>query len=299
LNRVLVTGASGFVGRNALTPLLEQGFDVHAVARTPLDVADVAWHAADLLEPTSLDALVDEVRPSHLLHLAWYAVHRDYWTSPENERWVSASTQLLRRFGAAGGTRAVIAGTCAEYDWSYGICIERETPLAPASAYGVAKDTLRRGAEALATEGGFSLAWGRIFFLYGPHEQPERLVPSVTRALLAGDPAPPTHRDLVRDFLHVHDAGAAFAALLGSSVEGPVNVGSGTGTRIRDVVHAVAHAAARPELVRDGPAPSSPPGAPSVVADIRRLEREVGWRPSLSLAAGIEQTVGWWRDSGA
>jgi nucleoside-diphosphate-sugar epimerase len=173
---VLVTGATGFVGRQALAPLAARGFEVHAVGRRDVD----------LLEPDAPARLVEDLRPTHLLHFAWFAEPGAFWQSAENERWLAAGIRLLEAFAASAGTRAVVAGTCAEYDWSGdGLLSEQSTPLVPRTAYGEAKNALRAAAEGMS----LSLAWGRIFFLYGPYEDERRLVSSVTWALLAGLPA--------------------------------------------------------------------------------------------------------------
>jgi nucleoside-diphosphate-sugar epimerase len=300
MRRVLVTGATGFVGRNALAPLLRRGCEVHAVtSRRPLAhaPAEVTWHSADLLDAAQRTALVGAVAPTDLLHLAWYAEPGAFWRSPENLRWVAASLELLRAFGDAGGRRAVLAGTCAEYGWTPEThCVEATTPLAPATLYGASKDALRRVAEAYAAEAGLSLAWGRIFFLYGPHEDPRRLVSSVARALVAGAVAPTSHGEQVRDFLYAPELAEAFAALLmRDEVRGAVNLAAGRPVRIRDVVEAVARAAGHPELLHLGARPASP-GEPEVLtADVTRLRDEVGWAPALSLEEGVAQTVEWWR----
>ncbi|MFN2628139.1 MAG: NAD-dependent epimerase/dehydratase family protein [Gaiellaceae bacterium] len=294
MNRVLVTGASGFVGRHVIAPLLARGFEVHTVARRPLSGLEAHRHAIDLLEPEAPDRILTAVRPTHLLHLAWYTVHREFWTSVENLRWVEASLRLLRRFHELGGRRAVLAGTSAEYDWSGGICVERRTPLAPQALYGAAKNGLREVATAYAGTVGLELAWGRIFFLYGPHEHPERLVASVARALLRGERAPVSGGSQRRDYLYVEEAAAAFAALLDSEIVGPVNIGSGTAPTVRAIVETIAAGIGRPELVelgRRGPDDR----APLVVADVRRLRDELGWSPAVALEDGIARTIDWWR----
>ena len=279
---MLVTGATGFVGRQALAPLAERGFEVHAPGHRELDLLDVDAAAQ----------FVANLRPTHLLHFAWYAEPGAFWESSENARWLDASTRLLEAFAASGGTRAVVAGTCAEYDWSgEGVLSERSTPLVPRTTYGAAKNALHAAAEQMS----LSLAWGRIFFLYGPHEDERRLVASVTRSLIAGLPARVTHGRQVRDFLHVADAGDAFAALLDADVEGAVNVGSGEGVAIADVVQRIAALVGRPDLVELGALEASPDDPPLLVADVGLLRDEVGWQPSRSLDDGLRDTIEWWR----
>jgi nucleoside-diphosphate-sugar epimerase len=298
VSRVLVTGASGFVGHNALAPLAALGLEVHALSsrEQPGGAPVAAWHRADLLERGAGEELVHRVAPEHLLHFAWYAEPGKYWTSPENVRWVEASLALLRAFHAEGGRRAVVAGTCAEYDWNHGFLSEGVTPLRPATLYGRSKNSLREVAEAFAAEAGLGLAWGRIFFLYGPREHPGRLVSSVARALVAGEEAPTSEGSQVRDFLHVEDVAGAFCALLLADVTGPVNIGSGVPVTVRQVVEEVARAAGRPELVRAGALPQRENEPPLIVADVRRLHDEVGFTPRHPLEEGIEQTVAWWRE---
>jgi nucleoside-diphosphate-sugar epimerase len=297
--RVLVTGASGFVGRRALEPLLRRGFEVHAVGRsasvpegTP---GAIAWHGADLLDASARQALVAEVGASHLLHLAWYAEPGAFWDARLNAPWVAASVGLVDEFAAAGGARAVLAGTCAEYDWAAPQPLREDSPIAPATYYGVCKDATRRVAEGLAERAGISLAWGRIFFLYGPREDERRLVASVARNLVAGERAPTSAGTQLRDFLHVDDVAGAFAALLDSDVAGAVNIASGEPVTVRRVVETIAQAAGHPELLDIGAVAQRAGDPPEIAADITRLRDEVGCAPARSLAQGLAETVDWWQ----
>ncbi len=300
MKRVLLTGATGFLGAQAIAPLRDRGYEVHAVssrATLPADIDGVVWHAADLLAEGSAVDLVRRVEPTDLLHLAWYAQPGKFWTSPENARWLAASQVLLRSFAEAGGRRAVVAGTCAEYDWSGdGPRREDATPVNPATPYGQAKAALyAAAAAAYAGPGTPSLAWGRIFFLYGPREHPQRLVSSVIAALLNGRPAACSHGRQVRDFLHSADVAAAFAALLDSHVDGPVNVASGDPVTIAELVGLIGRTCGRPELIELGALAARPDDPPVLVADVRLLRDEVGFTPSRTLVEGVSSTVEWWR----
>lgn len=297
MKRILVTGATGFIGRHALPLLVGRGFDVHAVARAvpPHGVPGVMWRAADLLGGTDvIRALIDDVRPTHLLHLAWYAEHGKYWRALENFRWTAASLELALEFAARGGERLAAAGTCAEYDWSGGVCGESSTPLAPSTLYGTCKDALRRMLGALAVETKVGFAWGRVFFTFGPDEQPQRLVPSVIRSLLRGDEVRTTHGRQVRDFLAVEDVAAAFVALLDSNVSGEVNIGSGEPASVRDIVAALAKMIGGAGRIAYG-AIAAADESPMVVADVTRLRKEVGWSPRATLDERLAQTIEWWR----
>lgn len=295
--RVLVTGARGFIGCGTLGPLLQSGAEVHAISsREPDPDAPpaVVWHTIDLLSDDAGPA-VEAIGADALLHLAWYAEPGRFWRSERNLDWVRASLTLLRAFVAGGGRRAVLAGSCAEYAWEERTeCLESRTPLRPATLYGAAKHGLHTIAAAYADEVRLSLAWGRIFFVFGPHEDPARLAGSVVSALLAGQPALCSHGEQVRDFLYAPELAGAFVALLDSEVGGAVNMASGRPTRIRDLVAELAQATGRPDLVRLG---ARPVGAePAVLtADVSRLRDEVGWQPTLTLGEAAVETVAWWR----
>lgn len=294
MKTVLVTGATGFIGRQTLLPLLEREYDVHAIHRAsaPMDVDDVTWHRADLLKSAEV---VGDVQPSHLLHLAWYAEPGKYWSSEKNLDWIRATLDLARAFQAAGGRRFVGAGTCAEYDWSAGVCGENETPIRPSSLYGASKHAASIALSAYFRQVEISAAWARIFFMYGPSEHPDRLVPSVIRALLVNRPAQCSSGEQRRDFSHVADIASALVALLDSDVEGPVNVGSGTARPVHEIVSKIGQILERTEWIEFGALPKKKDDPPLIVADTTRLLKVVGWRPRFDLESGLRDAIEWWK----
>jgi nucleoside-diphosphate-sugar epimerase len=297
MKRVLVTGALGFIGQRTLPLLSARGFEVHAVtSRQTLPVdRNETWHRANLLDARQIDSLITTVAPTHLLHLAWIATPGIYEHSAENLLWLEASTHLIHAFSMGGGQRLVAAGSCAEYDWRYGFCNETLTPTAPQSLYGVCKLALEMILRALAKESKLSVAWGRIFFPYGPHEHPKRLVASVIRSLLMGKPAECTDGRQVRDFVFVDDVANAFATLLDSELYGTVNIASGRGITVREVVSKIGDILERCELVRFGGLESTTAEAPLIVGDIRRIGERFNWSPKYDLDQGLRVSVEWWR----
>ena len=281
MKRVLLTGGSGFIGRHAVAPLLRAGYEVHAVGRHA--AADVTSHVLDLMDRSQVTRLMAEVRPTHLLHFAWYAEHGKFWTSPLNLDWVAASLNLFRAFAEAGGQRAVFAGTCAEYDWAEPHLVEDVTPSRPATLYGVCKNAVR---EVVLKTGSPSVGWGRIFFLYGPDEHRDRLVPSVLAPLKRGEPAVVLSGGHVRDLMHVTDVAAAFVALLGSDLSGTVNIASGQAVTLGDVARTLGDLVGRPDLVRVEDAAGTASNPKVMTADTTKLA-DLGFRPQYGLRDGL------------
>jgi nucleoside-diphosphate-sugar epimerase len=293
--RLLVTGASGFVGRHVLAQLSAADWDLHAARRSSADAPDAShihWHPCDVREPREAERLIEHVKPTHVLSLAWNTDHGSYWTNPDNEAWADSTIALAHATARHGGRRFVGAGTCAEYDWTAltSACQEDRTPCRPSTIYGRAKLRASEGLADVTREFGLSTAWGRLFFLYGPGEDPNRLVPAVARALRAGERAKVTEGRQVRDFLHVTDAARAFVALLISEVEGAVNIGSGTGVSLRHVVETLERASGRRDAIDFGAIPMRPDEPPQIVADITRL-KSTGWRQHVGLEQGLAGAV--------
>lgn len=286
---VLVTGATGLIGRHCAAPLAASGFRVVTTSRRGQG-GDLRM---DCLDPGAVERVLSQVRPSHLVHLAWHDGASDRWTSARNLDWVAASLHLLKTFAAAGGRRAVMVGSCAEYDWSAPAegPLRETTPPGPATLYGAAKAATGLAAMAGAGVLGLSLAWARPFFCYGPGEPEGRLFGDLVRGLGAGRPVDCTDGLQRRDFLMSADIGRALAEILKSPVEGPVNVASGVAVPVREVIMTLAREMGRADLVRLG-ARSRPKDDPALIAaDVTRLREEVGFTPRFDLLSGVRATL--------
>lgn len=281
VTRVLVTGASGFVGRHVPGPLAAAGVEVHTAGRRAPPTASARHHSIDVLDGAATRALVIAVRPTYVLHLAWTVEHGAFWTSPTNLDWTAATLHLARACAEAGVTRFVGVGTCVEYDWADGGPEPRreDDPLRPGTLYGTAKASTFALLSAFSRQAGLGFAWGRLFHLFGPGEDERRLVASLVSALAAGRPAALASGRPVRDFLSTVDAGAALAALVLADAEGPVNVASGEPVSIADLAGDIAAIAGRPDLLRLGARPDPTGEPPRMVADVARLRTDVGFRP--------------------
>jgi len=307
MKRVLVTGASGFIGRHTLKPLLAEGYEVFAISRSGLEgFPEVNWLRGDLFDSLWLEKLLQTVKPSHLLHCAWYTEHGKFWNAPQNLDWLAVSLRLIKAFQECGGKRVVVAGTCAEYDWvntnlltplppspqrgegeeekitypplhdlDYHLILESDRTV-PSSLYGESKLALLRVLAKFAPETGLSYGWGRVFWVFGPGEPEQKLISSLIKALRGDRLFVCNSGEARRDFIPVQDVGNALVKILSSQVEGAVNIASGQPLKIGDVVRYLAQEMHKPDLVEIHPGEQNPV---SICANISTLKNIVKYTP--------------------
>ncbi|MEE9428454.1 MAG: NAD(P)-dependent oxidoreductase [Paracoccaceae bacterium] len=287
--RVLVTGATGLIGRMTIAPLRALGYEVIALSRKANVPAAVETLACDLLDASSRTKALQKARASHLLHLAWYDGPENRWTAPQNRDWGQATVKLVREFSQAGGQRVVCMGSCAEYDWAQEV-LREDSPLNPASLYGKAKADTSNVVMDLAKETGLSIAWARAFFCYGPGEPKGRLLGDLLLGLSKGENVPCTDGLQQRDFLHSSDYGRALATVLDSDHAGPVNIASGQAVEVRALITIAARLMGAPELVQLGALKRPASDAACIRADISRLDT-LGFKPEFCLKTGLKNCV--------
>jgi nucleoside-diphosphate-sugar epimerase len=298
MTTIFLTGASGFVGSRLARLLKDRGHDVHCLVRRgdPAErlASDVERIEGELGELPAWQSEIDRVKPEVCIHLAWTAEPGKYLAAPENVDFVHASAKLAFHLAERGCRRFVGIGTCFEYDVDAGYLSE-QTPLRPRHMYSAAKVSLHLLLEQIAALTGMSVAWARLFYLYGPGEDPRRLVASLIRGLLRGEPVAVSPGAQVRDFLHVDDVAAALANVAEGELTGPVNIGSGVPVTVAELSRTVGRLVGKAELVRLGARPYAPNDPMFVCADPRRL-MGTGWSPKWALEAGLEDTIAWWRE---
>ena len=267
--------------------------EIHAASRRPPQSAagPLQWHAADLREPEVAQRLIGEVRPSHLLHLAWETTPRLYAASPENLRWLIAGTAMLAAFGECGGQGFIGAGSSAEYADSPEAHAEDDAPIRPTTVYGKCKAAFWLAAQAAAQHSGFAASWGRIFLAYGPGDPPQRLIPTVLAALSEGRPVAMTHGHQLRDFIYAPDAADLLVHLLFSEENGAFNVATGRATSVGAVVEYWAGRLGGRELLQIG-ALDPPPDDPAVLlADMTKVGTRLGWSASTAIEEGLSRLL--------
>ncbi len=295
--RVLITGAGGFLGARVARQLVEQGRDVALVLRETTDT----WRINDLLprctvikgDLRAVEALrcpMREFAPQAVLHLAWEGIKGGDRNSPAHFHNVQSALQLYELAHALGVRQFLGLGSQAEYGPAQGRISEADAPK-PTNMYGAAKLATAVFLERAAAAQGVAFSWLRLFSSYGPGDDPAWLLPYLVDSLLDGKRPALTAAEQVWDYLHIDDAASGVVAALDAESRGIFNLGSGVAVQLRSII----------ELIRDTIDPGLPLGFGEVPyrgdqvmhleADIRALTAASGWQPRIDLHQGLRGLV--------
>ncbi|MBH0189867.1 MAG: NAD(P)-dependent oxidoreductase [Nitrospira sp.] len=253
---VLVTGATGFVGRQVLRTLANQGLPTRVVIRDGTEARLEALQGIDRVITTA-DLFTEDAQwwanvcdgIDTIIHAAWYAEPGKYLHSPKNMDCVLGTLYMARGAAMAGVRRVVGLGTCLEYDVRQGL-LTVETPLNPSTPYAGAKAAAYTALASWLPTQGVEFAWCRLFYLYGEGENERRLVPYLRAKLEVGEPAELTSGNQIRDFLDVREAGRMIVSVALGARQGAVNICSGVPITVRDFAHTIAEELGKRDLVR-------------------------------------------------
>lgn len=254
---ILITGGTGFLGRQIVRAALDRGSPVRVVSRKRSGEKDVETVLTEDAFAESQDwwqrtlAGVETV-----IHAAWYTEPGKCLTSPRNLDCLQGTLVLAKACVQAKVRRFVGIGTCFEYDLSQGL-LDIHTPLRPETLYAAAKAASFLALQAHFASTGVSFAWARPFYLYGEGEDPRRLFPYLHERLSAGEPAELTRGTQIRDYLDVRVAGRMLCEVAAGYLTGPVNICSGVPVTVRQMAESIADHYGRRDLLRFGARPDN------------------------------------------
>jgi len=288
--RVLVTGASGFIGLALARTLAEHGAEVHGLSRSPPPGGQgILWHAVDLASPGWEGTLPSAAPWTHLFHLANPSVLKLDFPLEDYLRIDVQATRSLMALARRDGAHLVTVSSGSVYAPS-GNPHREEDPTLPLTPYAQAK---LAGESVLTGEDRTTIV--RLFGVFGPREASSRLVPTVACALRDGKEASLSEGSQVRDLLHLQDAVEALMTLGLRQADGIFNVGSGEGHSVREIAEGIARRLGRPDLLRFGPPSKRPHDCPRWVADTGRIRSALGWSPRIPWERGLDLAVAWWQ----
>lgn len=249
--------------------------------------------SADLRRADQCEELLERIRPSVMIHLAWNLEGKDFLSIDENLRWLEISLRLLRAFNryGTGERRFVFSGSSAEYGYQQEICRE-DGPAQPEDLYGTCKLQFSNVACAFSEIYGIRFVNVRFFSVYGPGESHLlHIIPVEIDTLLRGHPFVCKGPNNIWDYVYIADAAEAVVNILESDYCGCVNVGNGA-ISMREVTSIIAELTGRKELLSFEN--ENAPGK-MLISDTRILHEKIGFTPTIGVRAGLEKTVAWWR----
>ena len=262
MTTILLTGATGFVGRQVLAALRAHSAKICLVMRSGTG-SDFDRHSLEKVITTpdlfseSPDWWADICTGiDTIIHLAWYAEPGQYLQSPENLDCLIGTLNLAKGASYARVRRFIGVGTCAEYDLSNGL-LSVETPLKPTTPYAASKAATWFALSQWLPTQDVAFVWCRLFYLYGEGEDKRRLVPYLRAKLQAGEIAELTSGKQVRDFLDVKEAGRRIVEVALSDIQGPINICSGIPITVREMAEKIADEYGRRELLSFGARPDN------------------------------------------
>lgn len=267
----LLTGATGFVGRQVLRALAESGVRVRAVVRDKKQVELSALSDFETIVATpdlfaeNADWWADVCKDiDTVIHVAWYAEPGKYLQSARNLDCLLGTLSLAKGAAQAKVRRFIGVGTCVEYDLTRGM-LSVDTPLRPLTPYAGAKAAAFMALSQWLPQQSVEFAWCRLFYLYGEGEDARRLAPYLRAKLKAGEPAELSRGSQIRDFLDVREAGQMIVETALSSEQGAVNICSGIPITVRQFAEQIADEYGRRDLLKFGARPENFIDPPCVV----------------------------------
>lgn len=295
--KVLVTGGTGFIGKNVVKELLKRGYEVHSLVYPPFaeEEKGLFQYEMNLMDTNAVSEFLQKNSFENLIHLAWY-VGKGCQTSNVNLSWVMTSLNLLQQFKDNGGQKVLMTGSVSEYDYRNGYLTEDFSSLNNEYLYGKSKAALYILSKEYSKLNGLDFKWARLFNVYGPNEREQRLMPSVINSCLRGEDVKVSDCLKFQDYLHVEDLAKAIVMLFESKTQGAVNICSGKPVQLRQIVEKIAELTEFKGNILWGAIPTYFEEA-LVVGNNKRLKQEVGFEPKFSLEEGLKNTINWWKEN--
>lgn len=302
--RCFVTGASGFVGASLVNRLVRDGHEVLALVR-PLSSlwrleaskSKIQFVVADLSTISTVKEKICSFKPDVVFHLAWKGGNSRKFLDDDSQILdnLPGSLELVKITHEAGSSCFMYLGSCVEYG-RYQIPVKESDATEPKNLYGLSKLTTLKLSEELCVLYGIRFAAVRLFWAYGPMDDTNRMIPSVTEKLIVGERPSLTGGEQLWDFLYIDDVIDGLLAIVQTSrAEGIYNLGSGCPISIREVVSMIRDNVDPKLELGFGEVPYAPDQVMHLQADITKLSQATAWRPRTTIADGIQQTVAWHR----
>jgi len=305
--RVMITGASGFVGAHLAHRLLRDGHDVHLLVRenyTPWRIksirSEMHLHGLDLGNRETLATVVKRIQPDWIFHLAAYGA---YSSQTDLHKMVQTNVvgtvNLVEACLKVGFEAFINTGSSSEYGFKDHAPSEKEC-LEPNSHYAVTKASTTLFCRYTGQFENVHLVTLRLYSVYGPYEEPTRLIPTLILRGLRGELPPLVNPNVAHDFIYIDDVIEAYilAAFVSGQEPGAIyNVGTGVQTSMGEVVKTAQQVLQFDVEPNWGSMPNRPWDMHVWVADNRKIREELGWYPKYNFEQGFHLMLNWFQNN--
>jgi len=237
-SQIIVSGATGFIGQHLIPLLLKDGHEIVALGRDVGKARRFDWYGE--VQFIALDYHHEQLQfqprnDACLVHLAWQGLpnYKSLFHFEEN---LPKDYAFIKSLVQAGVSKVLVTGTCFEYGFQSGP-ISAKQPAMPDNPYALAKDCLRQYLQSLQQQHPFALQWARLFYMYGPGQNPNSILAQLDTAIAKGDTQfNMSGGEQLRDYLPVEKVAQQLTQILALDNSGVFNVCSGTPISIRRLV---------------------------------------------------------------
>ena len=304
--RVLVTGATGFIGSHLSRRLVNEGAEVHALTSGvssvyPVRLVDlhgrIQIHGANLTDRAAMETLVARSQPAIVFHLGAYTHVGKSWDRIQEcvQTNIQGTVNLLQALADSGYERFVSTGTSEIYG-SIDVPFREDAAVNPESPYAVSKYSAELCSKNLHRAYGWPIVMLRPFNAYGPAQSPDRVIPEIIVRALRHEALKMTQGRQTREFNYVEDLVTGFLlAATTEGIEGELfNLGCGEETSMRDVATLILDIMGNPIEPAFGALPDRPGEIWRMCSDSTKARQKFGWEPSHSLREGLAKTIAWY-----
>ncbi|MGN6473300.1 MAG: NAD-dependent epimerase/dehydratase family protein [Mycobacteriales bacterium] len=307
--RVLVTGASGFIGSHLTRRLVADGAEVHALTSTVssvyparlLDIRDsIRLHEASLDDRGAMELVAGEVRPEYVFHLGAYTHVGKSWNRVDEciQVNIQGTVNLLMAVERHGFTRFINTGTSEIYG-DIEVPFREDATVHPVSPYSVSKHAAEEYCRLFADARSLPVVRVRPFNAFGPMQSPDRVIPEIISRAVQKQPLKMTQGMQTREFNYVEDLADGFVALATApGIDGDLfNLGCGREVSMREVATTILRLMGDPITPEFGALPERPIEIYRMHADVTKTRDRVGWTSKVSLEEGLQRTIDWYREA--
>ena len=294
--RIFLTGGTGFIGRYVLKHLEKEGYNILLLTRASKEnissiikskkVDIVSGNLSDINKWK--DKLI-QFKPEVTIHLAWEGIP-DYGVKASIKN-LKYGLDLFEELAEIECKKIICTGSCWEYGQNQGE-ISEDLPVKSSNAFTAAKNALHCLGREIAKENNMQLIWTRLFYVYGPGQRENSLIPYIIKCVKEGKELKIKTPSARNDFIYVEDIAKAIVAILEKYTQSTVyNVGSGYSTSIQDIIKIIYNELNFKHKSKDDLSKTEKIYYDNFWADISKIEKEIGWKPKIDIGNGIKKII--------